>query len=71
MPSAKCMVRCWDGDIGRLYYPGDIVDGMPLNHKLAKCFRFEKEKPKEPDFSSSDEPETKEEKRGPGRPKGT
>jgi hypothetical protein len=65
MPFAICRKRCFDGNLGRLYYPGDVVEDMPLKHPLASSFEFKK-------VSSPVVEEVKEEpevvKRGPGRP---
>jgi len=76
MPLAICRMRCFDGKLGRLYYIGDVVEDMPKNHPLASNFEFRKvsapvvetiEEPKEIEEKPNED--SKEEKRGPGRPK--
>jgi len=72
MPSAICRQRCFDGNLGRLYYPGDVVEDMPLKHPLSKCFEFKKvSNPVGEEIKEvKEEPkEEEDQKRGPGRPK--
>ena len=59
MPLVKCIRRCWDSQLTRRYYPGDIAD-YPEDHVFLtgpiKCFQLVN--PKE--IAKSDEdPNTK------------
>ena len=80
MPFAICRKRCFDGNLGRLYYTGDVVEDMSFKHPLAGSFEFKKvpspviEKIEEVEEKEEKEEEVidedkKEVKRGPGRPK--
>ncbi len=42
MSWAKCRKKCFDGNAGRLYYEGDMVEDMPPDHPFIKngCFKY-------------------------------